>query len=310
MTLMSEFPDKADITGTPTNAIARAWFEALYDAVTGLVGTDGTAATALATLKAPFSAYAAKTTTYAVVEADRGKVIDVTSGTFSVTLLAAATAGAGFQVTIRNSGSGTVTVDPNSSETINGATTLALAQGESVVLVCTGAVWVSASSAAAQTSSSAIKVAAFAKTAGPAYTKDIWNTVPFDTELFDADNIATLSSDTISLPSGTYIVDADVTVHGANSYGSIFMPYPIYLKIANTSDAVDLCFAGTSGGEYDSTGHDFKASLKGVFTLAATKNVQVMCKPIASPTSNTSTSFAITGSSDGYASLVRFMKIS
>ncbi|MBF0416712.1 MAG: tail fiber domain-containing protein [Magnetococcales bacterium] len=147
---MATIPPLLDLTGSSrSKGEARAWFSSFITVVTDLIGFDGTVATALATLKVPFSAYAAKTTTYAVVEADRGKVIDATSGTFSVTLLEAATAGAGFQVTIRNSGSGTVTVDPNSSETVNGAATLALAQGESVQLVCTGSAWVSAAAESA-----------------------------------------------------------------------------------------------------------------------------------------------------------------
>jgi len=139
---MSAFPSSTDITGTPTNAMARSWFDALHAAITGLVGTDGTVATALATLKAPFSAYAAKTATYAVVDADRGKVIDATSGTFSITLLAASTAGAGFTFIVRNSGTGTITIDPDSSETIDGAATRDLTEGQACVMICTGSGWV------------------------------------------------------------------------------------------------------------------------------------------------------------------------
>ncbi len=95
----------------------------------------------------------AKTGTYAVIAADRGCVIDCTSGTFSVTLLAAATAGAGFQVTVYNSGSGTITVDPNSSETVRtpsgSSTTATLAQGAGLILMCDGSGWLSVATAAA-----------------------------------------------------------------------------------------------------------------------------------------------------------------
>lgn len=82
--------------------------------------------------------YAAKTSAYTVVAADRGKLIDCTANTFTVTLTAAATLGADFWFMIRNSGSGTITVDPNSTEQIDGASTLTLAQGESAFVICTG----------------------------------------------------------------------------------------------------------------------------------------------------------------------------
>ncbi|MBF0260463.1 MAG: hypothetical protein HQL97_01325, partial [Magnetococcales bacterium] len=121
---------------------AKEWFTELRSFLFSVLGVDGTAATALATLGAPFSGYTSKTSAFSIVDSDRGKTFDVTSGTFSVDLLSAATAGASFQVSIRNSGSGVVTINPNSVETINGVATLALAQDEGAILVCTGSAWV------------------------------------------------------------------------------------------------------------------------------------------------------------------------
>jgi hypothetical protein len=83
----------------------------------------------------------AKTSAYTVVLADFGTLIDVTSGTFTLGLTAAATLGDGFWADVRNSGSGVVTIDPNASETIDGATTLALNTGESCRLWCNGTGW-------------------------------------------------------------------------------------------------------------------------------------------------------------------------
>jgi len=51
-----------------------------------------------------------KTTTYSVVAGDVGKLIDCPSGTFTITLLAPATAGDGFVLGVRNSGTGLITV--------------------------------------------------------------------------------------------------------------------------------------------------------------------------------------------------------
>jgi hypothetical protein len=65
----------------------------------------------------------------------------VATGTITLSLLDASTAGEGFVVSIRNSGSGTVTIDPDGSETINGASTLALTQDEWAIVICDGANW-------------------------------------------------------------------------------------------------------------------------------------------------------------------------
>lgn len=83
-----------------------------------------------------------KTGAYTIVEADRGGYIDCTSGTFTLTLTAAATLGNGFAVTLKNSGTGTVTIDPNAAELIDGAATYTLQPGgPSVEIMCNGTNW-------------------------------------------------------------------------------------------------------------------------------------------------------------------------
>ncbi len=83
-----------------------------------------------------------KTSTYTVAKEDVGKLITC-SGEFTVNLLAAASAGNGFVVSIRNTGTGIITLDPNASETIDGLTTLKLGNGRGAILICTGTAWVS-----------------------------------------------------------------------------------------------------------------------------------------------------------------------
>lgn len=140
--MTTSLPPSSDFTGAAvTEGGVKSAMTALRDFLSGLFGTDGAIATALATLGAAFSASAAKTTTYAVVAADKGKVINCTTGTWSLTLLPAASAGDGFTVAVRNSGSGVITIDPYLTETINGAGTLALAADESAVLVSNGSAW-------------------------------------------------------------------------------------------------------------------------------------------------------------------------
>ena len=82
-----------------------------------------------------------KTSAYTVTTADRGRFFAVT-GTTTITLLPAATAGSGFPLLIVNTGSDTVTVDGNSSETINGAVTQVLAPNEGLIISSTGALWI------------------------------------------------------------------------------------------------------------------------------------------------------------------------
>src|SRR4051794_33467622 len=64
-----------------------------------------------------------------------------TSATFTQTLTAAATLGAGWWVIIRNDtndGTTVLTVDPNGAETIDGLSTMTMYSGEVRVLVCDG----------------------------------------------------------------------------------------------------------------------------------------------------------------------------
>lgn len=135
-------PASSDFTGAAVDeGDFKSAITALRDYLSGLLGTDGATATALATLGAPLSSYVVKSSAYTVAAGDKGKVLDC-SGTWTLSLLAAATAGDGFNVSVRNSGTGIITADPNLSETIDGGATLAISSGESAILYCTGTAWV------------------------------------------------------------------------------------------------------------------------------------------------------------------------
>lgn len=81
------------------------------------------------------------TSPYALSDTDRGSAFVWTGALGTMTLPSAATVGDGWFVHIRNGGSGTLTVDPAASETINDASTLALTPGDSAIVVTDGTEW-------------------------------------------------------------------------------------------------------------------------------------------------------------------------
>ncbi|MBB3744993.1 hypothetical protein FHX10_004530 [Rhizobium sp. BK591] len=80
--------------------------------------------------------YAEKSGNYLAVAADAGSTLRFTA-TANLTLTAAATLAAGWSIDVFAEG-GTVTVDPNGSETINGAATLTIPIGATAVIICDG----------------------------------------------------------------------------------------------------------------------------------------------------------------------------
>jgi len=138
---MPALPPISNFTGsTVTEGQFKTALSDLRSYLAGLLGTDGSAATALITLGSLGSGYVSKTATYTVVSGDRGRMIDC-SGTFTLNLTAAATLGAGFTIAVRNSGTGVVTLDPSGAELIDGVATVTLAPGEAYDLYCTGTAW-------------------------------------------------------------------------------------------------------------------------------------------------------------------------
>ena len=63
------------------------------------------------------------------------------TGTFTVTLPAAATVGAAFTLVVKNASTGVITVDGNASETIDGAPTITVPANDAVILVSDASNW-------------------------------------------------------------------------------------------------------------------------------------------------------------------------
>lgn len=72
-----------------------------------------------------------------LVESDRGKLVNCTAA-LTLGTTAAATLGNGWWCIVRNTGTGNVTVDPNSSETIDGQTSGLIYPNFVVMILCTG----------------------------------------------------------------------------------------------------------------------------------------------------------------------------
>lgn len=132
-------PSRASVANKPGTAGAvRNGLGAIVDNLTGLFGTDGEAATALATLGSSLARHQALTAAATLTAADRGKFLSV-SGSWALTLPLAATAQAGWSVVAFNTGTGEITLAAAGSDTINGGATLPA--GWACIVVSTGTAW-------------------------------------------------------------------------------------------------------------------------------------------------------------------------
>ena len=141
---MPALPALSDFTGADrTNAQMKVTHAALHAYLVGLLGVDGVPATALAALGALMApGVTTRTAATTLVAADRGRLIQATSGSWALTLPAAAAAGAGWAVVVLNSGAGTITLTRAGSDLIDGAATAALAGGMAALVLSTGTGWI------------------------------------------------------------------------------------------------------------------------------------------------------------------------
>lgn len=78
---------------------------------------------------------------YTLGNADRAGAFVWTGGVGTLTLQAAATATSGFFASVRNGGTGDLTITPAGADTINGAASLVLQPGDSAILITDGTSW-------------------------------------------------------------------------------------------------------------------------------------------------------------------------
>lgn len=136
---MSALPPIADFTaGSVSEGGFKTALTALRAYLATLLGASGDQGPALAAIGAPYNKVVTKTGAYTVIATDRGSHLDL-SGTFTLSLTAANTLGDGFAFSVRNSGSGAISVDPSGGETLDGSTLVSLGPGQSLVILCDGA---------------------------------------------------------------------------------------------------------------------------------------------------------------------------
>lgn len=133
--LISDVPTGGYLSDRVQNA------EITHTTVTGMFIGGSTSPTSTLHVGGSFaSSYVAKTGTYTASATDY--TIDCTSGTFTVNLPTAVGITGRIYV-VKNSGAGTITIDGNASETIDGATTQAISvQYKSFTIQSNGANWI------------------------------------------------------------------------------------------------------------------------------------------------------------------------
>lgn len=82
------------------------------------------------------AAYNVKAANYTALGADEGQYFRFSTGA-TLSLTAAATLGSGWTCYVKADG-GNVTIDPNSTETINGSATIVVKNGQSAFIICSG----------------------------------------------------------------------------------------------------------------------------------------------------------------------------
>ena len=140
---MATLPPSSDFTGASvTEGGFKSAITTLRSYLNDLFGSDSSnKALARETLAVPISGTTAKTGTYTAVAADCGQVLNCT-GTWTLTLTSAVTLGDGWNVAVANTGSGTITVNTSLSQLIDGATSTTVLAGQTKLIHCTGAQFV------------------------------------------------------------------------------------------------------------------------------------------------------------------------
>jgi len=152
-----------------------------------------------------------------------------------------------------------------------GGSNKALAEGQlcyieasDIVQYYTGSAWATVGPSSA--SVSIFSVSQTSGTNGGTATSGSWLKIGLNTTVVNGITSCTLTSGVISLPAGTYTVEASNPFAGVND---------CKIKLYNTTDAADTII-GTSGSQSGAAATQvIRTSLLGVFTSAGTKNYEL-----------------------------------
>lgn len=179
-----------------------------------------------------------------------------------------------------DSGAGKVIVDGESTETINGVFTWWLvSQYHSITIMNDGSIW---RKIGGHIPLLHIEDQKSSGTNGGTFTSGAWRTRDLNTVVTNEIAGASLSSNQITLPAGTYEIQISAPTHIVNRH---------LVKWRNISDSIDVLW-GTSQSANSTTSS--RAFLKGIFTLVAEKTFEVQHR---CQTTGSSTGFGVNAGS-------------
>jgi hypothetical protein len=203
----------------------------------------------------------ARTSNTILGTADKGTLIDITSGTFSQTFDAVATLGDGWWCYLHNSGTGVVTLDPSAPETIDGAATLAVQPGWIFLVQCDGTALRTIPIRADQTMLALDEKAS--GTGGGAATIGAWTDHVINTVKTNTIAGASLASNQITLPAGRYEISAQVAG---------FLLGAFKARIRNITDSQTL---GVGMSTHATAAAVQVSEASAAFTLSASKTIAI-----------------------------------
>lgn len=227
-----------------------------------------------------------KTGAYTAVFADRSNLFDL-SGTFTLSFTACATLGSGWYAYLRNIGSGTITLDPNGTETVDGLSTTTLHPGEVRIIQCDGS---ALRTVRLEAGSAGVMYVQDQKPTGTAGGNTVvgYQTHDLNTTVVNTLVGATLASNVVTLPAGTYRCSGIAAATNGN-FSRLF--------IYNNTDASYLALG--SGARNLAT-----LVVQGQFTLAAPKDISLREWSSSAEANGFGNPISSTGQPEIYASLL------
>lgn len=240
-----------------------------------LLGTGGK--TPISTLP---GGYFTNSANYTILAADNGKLLDVTANSPTITLPTASTVGETFFIEIRNSGAGTVTVSP-ASGTVDGGSSTVVGPGATRSFFNDASNYFSVGASAAPGIIHVQLQRPNNNNSGENVPAATWGKRELNTVLINTIPGASLASDQITLPAGTYKVSA---VSPSYSSGE----QAIRARIYDATAAAALVSGPNSAARYDTgTGSPYpfqswlNPTVQGYFTLTAAHTVELQTHSIS-----------------------------